>query len=54
MDIDILMIEYVKIFKDKGRDKNKNKKLMSLHIDGSNLLEKYKAIRTNTSRFKKH
>ena len=34
------MSEYVKTFKEKGRDKNENKKLMSLHIDDDKLLEK--------------
>ena len=31
---------YVKTFKDKGTDKNKNNKLMYLHIDDDKLLEK--------------
>ena len=31
---------YVKTFKDKGIDKNKNNKLMYLHIDDDKLLEK--------------
>ena len=37
---------YVKTFKDKGGHKNKNNKLMSLHIDNDKLLEKYKTIWT--------
>ena len=35
---------YVKIFKNKGGDKNKNNKLMPLRIDDDKLLEKYKSI----------
>ena len=35
---------YVKIFKNKGGDKNKNNKLMSLRIDDDKLLEKYKSV----------
>ena len=35
---------YVMTFKVKDRDKDKNKKLMSFHIDDEKLLEKYKAI----------
>ena len=38
------MIGYVETCKDKGGDKTKNIKLMSLHIDGNNLLKKYKTI----------
>ena len=38
--------KYVKKFKDKGGDKNKNYKLMSLHIDDDKLLKKYKTIWT--------
>ena len=34
------MIGYVKIFKDKGRDKKNNNKLKSLYIDYDKLLEK--------------
>ena len=37
---------YVKAFQDKGGGKNKNSKLMSLHIDDDKLLEKYKTIWT--------
>ena len=40
------MSEYVKTFKDKGGDKNKNNQLMSLRIDDDKLLEKYKTIWT--------
>ena len=41
--------EYVKTFKDKGWDNNKNNKLMSLRVDDDKLLEKYKTIwRQNT------
>ena len=32
---------YVKIFKDKGADENKNNKLMFLHVDDDRLLGKY-------------
>ena len=35
---------YVKTFKVKYRDKNKNNKLMSFHIDDEKLLEKYITI----------
>ena len=35
---------YVKTFKVKDVDKDKNNKLMSFHIDDEKLLEKYKAI----------
>ena len=34
----------VKTLKGKDRDKNKNNRLMSLHIDDNKLLEKYKTI----------
>ena len=40
------MVGYVKTVKDKGGDKNKNNKLMSLHVDDDKLLEKYKTIST--------
>ena len=40
------MSRYVKIFKDKGGDKNKNNKLMSLRIGDDKLFEKYKTIWT--------
>ena len=36
----------IKTFKDKGGDKNKNNKLMSLLIDDGKLLKKYKTIWT--------
>ena len=35
------MTGYVKTFKDKGGDKSKNNKLISLCIDYDKLLEKY-------------
>ena len=35
------MSGYVKTFKVKDRDKDKNNKLMSFHIDDAKLLEKY-------------
>ena len=35
---------YVKTFKVKEGDKDKNNKLMSLHIDDEKLLEKFKAV----------
>ena len=37
---------YVKTFKVKEGDKNKNNELMSFRIDDEKLLEKYKAIWT--------
>ena len=37
---------HVKIFKDKGKDTNKNNKLISFHIDGNKLLEIYETIWT--------
>ena len=37
---------YVKAFKVKDGDKDKNNKLMSFHVDGEKLLEKYKTIWT--------
>ena len=43
------MTGYVKTFtidKDGDKDKNKNNKLMPLHIDENKLLEKYKTIWT--------
>ena len=46
------MSRYVTTFKDKGRDKNKNNKLMSLRIDDNKLLEKYKTIWTKTEDLK--
>ena len=38
------MSGYVKTFKVKDGDKDKNNKLMSFHIDDEKLLENYKAI----------
>ena len=38
------MSGYVKTFKVKDDNKDKNKKLMSFCVDGEKLLEKYKAI----------
>ena len=38
------MSRYVKTFKVKERDRDKNNKLMSFRIDNEKLLEKYKAI----------
>ena len=40
------MSGYVKTFKLKDEDKEKNNKLMSFHIDGDKLLEKYITICT--------
>ena len=40
--------EYVKVSKDKGGNKNKNNKLMSLRIDDVKVIENYEAIWTNT------
>ena len=39
------MIGYVKTFKVKEEDKEKNNKLMSFRIDGEKLFEKYKLFR---------
>ena len=39
---------YVKTFKDKSEDTNKNNKLMSLCIEDGKLLEKYKTIWTKS------
>ena len=36
--------EYVKTFTVKEGNKDKNNKLMSFHIDGEKLLEKFKTI----------
>ena len=38
------MSEYIKSFKDKGGDKNKINKLMSLRLDDDKLLENIKAL----------
>ena len=38
------MSGYIKKFKEEGRDKNKNNKLMSLHVHNDKLLRKYKVI----------
>ena len=46
------MSGYVKTFKDKGGDKNKCNKLMSLHKDDEKLLEKYKTIWTKAEDLK--
>ena len=40
------MSGYVKIFKVKEGDKDKNNKLMSFRVDDEKLLEKYKSIWT--------
>ena len=37
---------YVKTFRDKSKDKNKDNKLMSFCIDKDKLLQKYKTIWT--------
>ena len=42
------MSGYVKTFKDKSEDMNKNNKLMSLCIEDGKLLEKYKTIWTKS------
>ena len=42
------MSGYVKTFKDKSEDTNKNNKLMSLCIEDGKLLEKYKTIWTKS------
>ena len=46
------MNRYVKTFKVKKGDKDKNNKLMYFHIDNKKLLEKYKAIWTKTENLK--
>ena len=46
------MSGYVKRFKDKGGDKNKCNKLISLHKDDEKLLEKYKTIWTKAEYLK--
>ena len=46
------MSKYVKNFIDKGGDKNKNNKLMSLCIDDDKLLEKYETIWVKIEDFK--
>ena len=38
------MIGYIKTFKVKDRNKDKNNKLISFRIDDEKLLEKYKAV----------
>ena len=48
------MSGYVKTFKVKDGDKDKNKKLMSFRIDDEKLLEKYKLIWTKIGKFKKN
>ena len=46
--------EYVKTFKnkDRGKDENKNNKLVSFHIDDHKLLGKYKTIWTKIEALK--
>ena len=46
------MSTYVKTFKDKGGDNNKNNKLMSLCIDDDNLSLKYKIIWTKMKTYR--
>ena len=46
------MSGYVKAFKVKDGDKDKNNKLMFSRIDDEKLLEKYKAIQTKIENFK--
>ena len=45
------MSGYVKTFKVKEEDKDKNNKLMSLPRDDEKLLEKYKAVSTKIEDF---
>ena len=47
------MSGYVKIFKVKNGDKDKNNNLMSFGIDDEKLLEKYKTIWTKIENLKK-
>ena len=46
------MSRYVKIFKVKDEDKDKNNKLISFRIDDEKLMEKFKAIWTKIEDFK--
>ena len=46
--------EYVKTFKVKYGDKDKNNKLASFHVDYEKLLEKYNTIWTRTEDIKKY
>ena len=46
------MSGYVKTFKVKDGNKDKENKLMSFRTDDGNLLEKYKAISANIKDFK--
>ena len=46
------MSGYVKTFKVKDGDKDRNNELMSFHIDDEKLLEKCKAIWTKIKNFK--
>ena len=46
------MSRYVKTFKDKGVDNNKNNKLMSLCIDDDKLSLKHKTIWTKMKTYK--
>ena len=48
------MIGYVKTFKVKEGDKDKNNKLMSFRINDEKLLEKYKSIWTKIEYLKKN
>ena len=48
------MSGYVKTFKVKERDKDKNKKLMSFRIDDEKFLEKYKVTWTKIGDLKKY
>ena len=45
---------YVKTFKVKHGDKDKNNKLASFHVDYEKLLEKYNTIWTRTEDIKKY
>ena len=48
------MIGYVKTFKVKEGDKDKNNKLMSFRINDEKLLEKYKSLWTKIEYLKKN
>ena len=48
------MSRYVKAFKVKHRDKDKNSKLMSFRTDDEKLLGKFKTIWTKTEDLKKY
>ena len=55
--LDLVLLKtnwYVKTFKFKDGDEDKNKKLTSLRIDDRNLLEKYKTISIKAEDLRKY